>query len=270
MDMEQQHSEDEIWAYLHDALDADARRDLERRMAADAALRARCGQARRLDRLLRADLPRIAAGTGDEEEALAEQVLAAWDRDQQASAASAPAAPPAARARRFRLPPFPQPSLALRLGLAGMAAALLVVALLPALRKPPALPPAAWAPVAFAPLSYRGALDAPPAAGRLGRRDAARMQAALSDAIDWALADRCGRLPDGLTLALRINELPDGAFAAIVRAEDAAGRPLGEWSGDYSCLERFFEQADASAEQIAGALAVPAAAGNSPRRPARK
>lgn len=94
------------------------------------------------------------------------------------------------------------------------------------------------------------------------------MQAALADALAWALADRGGSLPDGLTLALRVNELPDGAFAAVVRAEGAGGRPMGEWSGDYSRLERFFEQADASAAQIAAALAVPASAGEKPRRPA--
>ncbi len=258
MNTEKPTIEDEIWAYLHGELDAAAARDFERRLSADGGLRERCRQARSLDGLLRATLPAVAAGESVSDETLAGQFLAAWERDQPAPAVaeSIPCAHPRARF-----------SLTCRAGLAALAATLLAVALLPVFRKSPALPPAAWAPVAFAPLIYRGAVVAP-AAGRLGRRDAVQMQTALADALSWALADRGGRLPDGLTLALRVNELPAGAFAVVVRAEGADGRLRGEWSGDYSRLERFFEQADASAAQIAEALAVPAATGKTPPRPA--
>ena len=257
---EQPIIEDEIWAYLHGELDPAAVRDVERRLAADGAWRHRVEQARRLDRLLRLALPAVAAGGGASDETLAEAILAAWEQETQAAGGVTAAATGVARPRlRF--------SRTYRAGLAALAAALLALALLPVFRRPPALPPAGWAPVAFAPLSYRGAAGAP-AAGRLDRSDALRMQAALADALSWALADRGGRLPDGLTLSLGVNELPAGAFAVVVRAEGADGRLRREWSGDYSCRERFFEQADASAAQIAGDLAVPVAAGGLPRRPA--
>ena len=262
MNTEQPTIEDEIWAYLHGELDPAAARDFERRLAADGAWRHRCERARRLDRLLRLTLPAVAAGGRASDETLAEEILAAWEQDTQA-AGGAPAAATSEPCARPRL----RFSRACRAGLAALAAALLALALLPVFRRPPALTPAAWAPVAFAPLHYRGAAGAP-AAGRLDRRDALRMQAALADALSWALADRGGRLPDGLTLSLRVNELPAGAFAVVVRAEGTDGRLQGEWSGDYSCRERFFEQADASAAQIAGDLAVPVAAGGLPRRPA--
>jgi len=262
MNIEQQQTEDRIWAYLHGALDEAACRDLEERMAADASLRGRCDQARRLDRLLRATLPEIAAGADTGDEAIVEQALAAWERDQQAAHARL-AAPSASRAARPRV----HQSSTFRLGFAGLAAALLAVALLPLLRKPPALMPAAWAPVAFAPLRTRGASGE---AGTLQRQDAIRMQRTLADALSWALADRGGRLPDGLTLQFRVNELPAGALAVVVRAGGPDGRLRGEWIGDYSRRERFFEQADASAAQMAEVLAVPSPGGPEPGSAGRK
>lgn len=258
--------EDVIWAYLHGELDAAAARDLERRLAADDGLRARCAQARRLDRLLRDTLPAAAAGEPDADETLAGRILAAWEHDQQAvggipaGVAHAPFAEPRVRFSFSRTG---------RVALVAMAAALMAVALVPLVRQPPALPPAAWAPVAFAQLRTRGAAGAP-GAESLDRRDAVRMQGALADALSWALADRGGRLPDGLKLSLTVNELPAGAFAVVVRAEGADGRLRGEWIGDYSCRERFFEQADASAAAMVAALGVPAAAGGTPRRPAER
>jgi hypothetical protein len=261
MNMEQQRTEDGIWAYLHGALDEAARRDLEQRMAADPSLRGRCDQARRLDRLLRATLTEVGTGADTGDEALVEQALAAWERDQQAAHAT-PVAPSASRAARPRI----HQSWAFRLGAVGLAAALLAVALLPVFQKPGAPPPAAWAPVAFAPLRTRGA----PGAGTLQLQDAIRMQRALADSLSWALADRGGRLPDGLSLQFRVNELPAGALAVVVRAEGPDGRMLGEWSGDYSRQERFFEQADASAAQMAAALAVPPPGGPEPGPAGRK
>jgi anti-sigma factor RsiW len=262
---ETRQRDETLWAYLHGELDEDARRIFEQRLAADGVLRDRCEHARRLDRLLQATLPELDAATAcSSDEALTDQALAAWEQDQP----SVPGDPAALHARRPAAPCFrlfrPLP-----VGIAGLAAAvLLVVAVHPLFRDRQEPREAAWADAEFVPLVYRGQAPAP-GSGALGPRDAVNMQAALADALAWALDDRNSTLPAGMTLFFRVQQLPAGAFSVAVRAEGPDGAARGEWNGDYSRRERFYEQADASAAQIAEALALPRAeAGPSRRRAA--
>lgn len=252
MNLENTHPDEAIWAYLHGELDDAARAVFEQRLVDDGALRVRCEQARRLDGTLHAALPALDTASVSDA-ALAEQALAAWERDQDIREPAAPATRSvAARVWRFR---------SLTAGCAALAAALLVFAAYPLLRPPQAGP---WAPVTFVPLVTRG----PAAASRpalLRAQDAKRAQEALADSLAWALADCGGTLPANLSLVLQVRELTDGAFSAMVRAELPDGRLLGEWSGDYSSLGRFMEDADASAARLAEAIAVPPAAAGGPR-----
>lgn len=252
MNLENTHPDEAIWAYLHGELDDAARADFERRLADDGALRVRCEQARRLDGIMHTALPALGAAELADA-ALADQALAAWERDQDVREPAAPAARSVtARVRLFR---------SLAAGCAGLAAALLIFAAYPLLRPPQAGP---WAPVKVVPLVTRG----PAATSRpalLRAQDAKRAQEALADSLAWALADCGGTLPANLSLTLQVRELPDGAFSALVRAELPDGRLLGEWSGDYSSLDRFMEDADASAARLAEAIAVPPVAPGDPK-----
>ncbi len=255
MNLDNTHPDEAIWVYLHGELDDAVQAAFEQRLVEDGALRVRYEQARRLDGTLHTALPDLDTAWFSDA-ALAEQAAAAWARDQDVRESAAPATRSVtARVWLFR---------SLSAGGAALAAALLVFAAFPLLRPPQAEP---WAPVTFVPLVIRGPAAASRPA-RLREQDATRAQATLADSLAWALDDCGGTLPANLSLSLQVRELPNGAFSALVRAELPDGRLLGEWVGDYSSLDRFMEDADASAARLAEAIAVPpAAAGGQKARP---
>jgi len=234
-------SSETVWACLHGELGQDGRAALEREMAGDPECRRRFEKARRLDGLLRSTLPALATDRVSDD-ALTGQVLAAWESEQPAAAQPAPVISAATRGFTFLRRPA--------VGVAWLAAAAaLVLAVSPALRTPGGV---RWAEPVLAPLTLRGG-------GTLSGNDtvapdaAARCQAVLSAALAKALEARGVTVPR-TTLSLRLQELRRGAFSVVVTARQRSGRVVGEWSGDYSDVQLFFAQADASAARIAEAL----------------
>ena len=235
MKEEEANSNGTIWACLHGELDGDARNALNRELERDPGLRKRFEVARRLDFMLRTTLPSLGAD-GMADDAIAVQALAAWEREQAAAARPAQAF-------------FPRRA---AIGVAGLAAAAaLVLAVSPALRTPGGV---SWTEPVFAPLLLRGAgndsVGAPLAPGA-----AAQCQEALSAALRRALEARGAAVPR-TSLSLRFQELRGGAFSVAVTARQRDGRVVGEWGGDYSGVQAFLSQADASAGRIAETLAA--------------
>jgi hypothetical protein len=238
-----------IWAYLHGELDEAGRHALEQGLSTDAGLRAQLERARRLDLLVREALPRLvgADGQADADAALAEEALAAWEREQPAAATPVPNPAPARWPRAYRFSQFRRPAL----GIAGLAAAaLLILAVSPAWMAPRGL---RWETPTFVPLAYRGAVE-PAGAPALDPGAAQRCQQALVAALARATASRGQTLPSGLALSLRLQELRNGAFSVCVQARLRSGRAVGEWSGDFSCMEAFTGQVDSSAAAMAEEL----------------
>ncbi|MEI7899143.1 MAG: hypothetical protein WCK89_02750 [bacterium] len=243
MKANESNSSEAIWGYVHGELDIGARNALEQEMARDADLHSRYESARQLDGMLRATLP--ALGTDEaSDEAIAGQVLAAWEREQAAAVQ-------ATRAAR----PFVKGSVFLRragVGVAGLAAAAaLVLVVSPALRAPGG---ARWAEPVFTPLTFRGGgRSSEPAA--VTPAVAALCQAALRAALDKAIEAHQTKVPS-TTLSFRLQVLRHGAFSVAVTARQHGGQVVGEWGGDYSGVQAFLSQADASAVRIAETLAA--------------
>ena len=237
-----------IWAYLHGELGEDARQALERQMAHDPELRLRFESARQMDRLFRATLP--ALDTCDTTEAaLVGQALAAWESEQAVAAQ-----PPASFAAGARWPTFFRRG---AVGAAGVAvAALFVLAVSPALRAPDGV---TWAEPVFAPLTLRGS-GLPAEGASLAPATAARCQEVLRAAVEKDLATRGVTVPRA-TLSFRLQALRRGAFSVAVTARQRDGRVVGEWGGDYSGIEAFLSQKEASAARIAETLAACGEAG---------
>jgi hypothetical protein len=237
------NSKDAIWACLHGELDANARNALEQDMARDSELRARFESARELDRMLRATRTTLSSADPSDD-AIAEQALAAWERDQ--SAAQQPEMSFSATA------PW---GLYLRRTLFGVtglaAAAALVLAVSPVLQ---ATGGVRWTAPVGAPLTLRGPDNASESAGREVPFTATRCQEMLRASLAKTLETRGGAVPR-TTLSLRLQELRrGGAFSVVVTAVQRNGRVVGEWSGDYSGVEAFLSRADASAARIAETL----------------
>jgi len=137
-----------IWAYLHGELSDADRRAFEQALESDPALRSCYEEASRMDRLLRSGAP-----SESEEaalDALAEQALAAWEREQAVASDPFAAAETPVFSKRGWMRRFNRPAM----GLAGLAAAaLFVVALSPVFLKPEG---ARWSEPVFSPLVLRG------------------------------------------------------------------------------------------------------------------
>ena len=238
-----------IWAYLHGELSDEGRLSFEKEMALDPSLRSRCEEARQLNLLLASALPSLEP-YDVAIDALADQALAAWESEQ--AAASTPVSGPS---RALPSPSrwawvFRRPAM----GVTGLAAAAaLVLAVTPVLRTPRGV---SWSEPVFAPLALRGP-GAQPQPGRHGMAagSAKRCQEALVAAVARTAAARGVALPAGLVFSLRMQELREGAFSVFVQARLRDGRAAGEWSGDYSGLETFLSQADASAARMVETLA---------------
>lgn len=238
---------EKIWAYLHGECDAETRQAIEKEIARDGALRTELGRARNLDCMLRAALPALSEQSpGDE--ALAEQALAAWDRQNANKAAFSPARPVPVRWRAFS--PVGR---RIAVGLSGLAAAAaLVVAVTLNFRTPQ---PAKWEDPTFIPLAWRGP-DTQAGGRAIDACAARRCQEALMASVACASAARKVALPPGLVFSVRIQALRNGAFSMCVQARLRAGRNVGEWDGVYSGLDAFFKNADVSADRIVGEVAA--------------
>ena len=246
MKAEDTHSSESLWAYLHGELDDAGRKALEQNLLSDPELRRQLDSARSLDRLLRSVMPAQDAREGADE-AVAERALAAWERDSAASRLKVSEAPGQFSARSSERTTFSRRSY-FAVGLA--AAAVLALALSPVMLAPRGL---SWADPEFAPLTYRGA-GVQPGDRRAGEALAQRCQEALKAAFQRALAERGLTPPPGLSVSLRLQEMREGAFSVCVQARVRRGKSLGEWSGDYSNLSAFLDQADASAARMAEAI----------------
>jgi hypothetical protein len=231
-------SNEAVWACLHGELTPEARATLEQQLAASPALRRRFDAAQRLDRLLRHALPARGADAATDD-ALTEQALAAWEREQAVRDA----------------PTFGTWDVFLRraaVGLSGLAAAAaLALAVSPMLRTPGGV---RWSDPAFTPVLLRGDGNASDHV-TLTPASARQCRDVLRDALAQAIQARGAAVP-AATLSLRLQELRQGAFSVAVTARGPAGRTLAEWRGDYSGMQAFLSRADASAAALADALAT--------------
>jgi anti-sigma factor RsiW len=219
-----------IWAYVHGELPEAERRSFEQSLALDPALRRSVAATGILDQRLRTAFAVLDA----DETAWADRALAAWERDQEA-----PRTLPWTRRLRWPI-----------IASLGAAAALVLLLTPPADNRMPQ-----WDRPVFVPLVTRGDAPAAPAAQPASATatdcDLA-LRAALADA--WRARNLVPR--PGLVLAMRMLELPHGAFAVVVQARNRNGSQVQEWSGDYSSAESFIRQLPASARCIAESLAV--------------
>ena len=247
-----------IWSYLHGESSAEERRSFELALKQDQALRERFEEACRMDRLLRSTAPSETESAALD--ALAEQALSAWEREQ------AVASDPFAVARRAAFPRWGwlrgvgRPAV----GLAGVAAAAVILVLLsPVFRTPNGV--SGSEPV-FTPLALRG--PAAPAGGHaLDAGSAKRCQAALMAALKRSAEARGVALPPGLVISFRMQELQGGTFSVSVQAQLKGGASVGEWSGDYSSVESFLKHTDASAGRMVEACIGLSGAGEGGIRP---
>ena len=241
-----------IWACLHGELDDRARQSLETDMAGDPVLRKRFEDSRRVDRLLRKTLKHPASADMTDE-ALAKQVMAALESEQDFSQ---PKTKPKTKLMTKTIPrrDFSEWfgfSLRAAAGIACLAASLYVL-VSPTLRYSPV---PRWAAPVFVPLTLRGT-EVPGEKKELSPYTAKRCQTALSVALRQALETRSVILPTGLKFSLRLHELPQGAVAVSVQARTCDGRVVGDWTGDYSDVDAFLSQTDASASRMVENLLV--------------
>lgn len=237
-----------IWACLHGELDHGARQSLETDMAVDPVLRKRFEDSRRIDRLLRKTLKHPASADMTDE-ALAKQVMAALEREQDFSQPKAK--PMTKKIPRRDFSEWFGFSLRATAGIACLAASLYVL-VSPTLRYSPA---PRWTTPVFVPLTLRGA-EVPDGKKALSSYTAKRCQTALSVALRQALETRSVILPTGLKFSLRLHELQQGAVAVSVQARTCDGRVVGDWTGDYSDVDVFLSQTDASASRMVENLLV--------------
>lgn len=242
MKADESNSSETIWACLHGELDANAQNAFEQEMARDSGLRERFEASRQMDLMLRATL--AALGTDDMTgDAIDVQALAAWEREHTSASQPMSDFPKVApRGLFLRRSAF---------GVAGLAAAAaLVLVVSPALQSPGGV---MWTEPVFAPLTLRGAGNSSESVAHVPAL-AASCQKVLSAALEKTLAARSCAVPR-TTLSLRLQELRrGGAFSVVVTAVQRDGQTVGEWSGDYSGMEAFLSQADASAVRIAATL----------------
>jgi len=242
-----------IWAYLHGELSKEERLSFEKELACDDTLRSRFEESRQLDRLLRSVAPSLDS-TDESLDVLAEQALAAWEREQAVSSRPRSDLSLAAPVRSGWLLMFRRPAMGLA-GLAAAAALLLIVS--PVLRMPHGV---SWSDPVFAPLTLRG-MGTQGGRRAMDAGSAMRCQQALKAALTRSVQARGVALPNGLSFSLRLQELTDGAFSVSVQARLRDGRTAGEWSGDYSSLQAFLNCADISAERMVELLVSLSGAG---------
>jgi len=231
-----------LWPFLHGELDTAAKSELRQALDAQPELQQRLEACRRADRLLNAYFLSDAASSASSEDTLVERAMQAWDSERRR------------RARPHGWPGWGGVLLKSAVAL-GAAAAALMLWLSP---DTPTEGHTGWAPPAFIPLALRGA-DTSGHTPPLTRQDAVRCQDALAQALARALDARAAALPRGWTAALRLHELPRGALSITVLARDSDARTVAEWSGAYSNIDAFLQQADASADRLAEDLAAHAA-----------
>lgn len=218
-----------IWAYIHGELPEAERRSFEQALALDPVLRRSVAATGRFDQRLRAAFAVLDA----DETVWTDQALAAWEREQEAPRT-------VSWTRRLRWP---------------LVASLAAAALILLLATPAAPPAPQWDRPVFVPLVTRGAAPVTPAA-RPTPATATDCDLSLRDAVNEACRVRNLVPRPGLLLAVRVLELPQGAFAVVVQARNRDGSQVQEWSGDYSSVASFNSQLQASAQLIAEALAV--------------
>ncbi len=223
-------SRTQIWAHVHGEQPDAERRAFEQALSGDPALRRSVAATHLFDQRLRAGFAVLEA----DETVWADRALAAWEREQEAPRT-------VSWTRRLRWPLV-----------AALAAAAALVLLLSTPADPQALQ---WDHPAFAPLVMRGSAPANTPA-RLTSTTASDCDRALRAAVASACCTHNLVPRPGLTLAVRVQELPHGAFAVTVRARNRAGAQVQEWNGDYSSVASFNSQLPASAQLIAEALAV--------------
>jgi len=238
-----------VWGYVHDEMDDGDRRLFERDLAGDGRLRALVAAARGLDSHIRSSLSAFETGE-DLQEQLAEEVLAAWERDQDgmASAGGNPRKVVFPLSSTWRTL-FMRPAC----GLAAAAAILLLAAPLAWDR---GRREALWHDPVFRPMVYRGALAPGEGAARIEASASLRGQKALRAALERLCRERRVTLPAGLAFSVVMQELCSGAFSVAVQARWRDGRLAGEWVGDYSGWDAFLGNLDASAACIMETLAV--------------
>ena len=219
-----------LWGYVHNELPVPERRSVAQALSHDPNLRRSATATGVFDQRLRAAFAVLDA----DETVWADRALAAWDREQ--------AAPPSVSwSRRCRWP------------LAAALAAAAALALLLTLPVPPSA--LQWDRPAFVPLVLRGAASAALTAHLAPdtATDCDRMlRAAVTDA---CRAHNLVPRP-GLVLALRVQELPQSAFAVVVQARNRDGSQFQEWRGDYASVASFGKHLSASALAIAETIAV--------------
>ncbi len=138
------------------------------------------------------------------------------------------------------------------MGVAGLAAAAIILLTSPVLRSPDGL---VWDDPVFASLALRGVLSLEEQ-GTLSDDTAARCQTLLRAELARVLAISTGSVQTPLVVSLHLQELRNGAFSLSVQVRTRKGETVGAWSGDYSGEAAFKEQVGASATHMAEALAL--------------
>ncbi|MDD4103111.1 MAG: hypothetical protein PHU80_10855 [Kiritimatiellae bacterium] len=248
-------SEVELWAYVHGELDVESRRRFEREIELDVRLRGLADKARGLDRRIRSSL---SAFESEEDilERMTEQILSAWEHDQSGLAVADGVA------RRGEVPILGTLSMLFRRPanvLAGLAAAAAIIITVAPLALEKRKSGTVWTEPVFRELVYRGPEEAMAGGGSSGSAALLRSQNALRAALESVCRERGSDLPDGLTFSATMQALRGGAFSFAVQAHWHGGQLAGEWVGDYSGWEAFYDNLKASAVRIADTLAVSAA-----------
>ena len=238
-----------VWAYLHGELTDDEHSAFEQDLQMDAALRRTFDDVARLDRLLRVTLP-VSDQAETSIDDVAEQALACWERAYDSEQKPVPE-----RVRNLKQGGIRSSWYGLffhpAVGVAGLAAAAIILLASPVLRSPDGL---VWDDPVFASLTLRGALS-PEEQGTLSDDIAARCQTLLQAELARALAVRTDSVQTPLIVSLHLQELRNGAFSLSVQVRTPKGEAVGAWSGDYSGEAAFNEQVEASAAHMAEALA---------------
>lgn len=234
------------WAYVHNELGAADRVELERELLRDRDLRAAVERIRKLDAVLRDTLPAL-DWTEDE---LIDRTLAAW-QESGAEQDDAPGRQAAERSFRHDLGLIFFGSVFRRTAVAVAAAAAILL-----LMAPPGTPGGGlqWQQPEFIAASFRGADGAQTASG-YDADTAARCFALLRDAVAAHYRDLAPEGAGRFVLSFQLREMADRSFSVSLQARDGHGGDAGVWTGDYSGVEAFAAEADASAKRIAADLA---------------
>ena len=106
----------------------------------------------------------------------------------------------------------------------------------------------------FIAAAFRGADGAQTASG-YDADTAARCFALLRDAVAAHYRDLAPEGAGRFVLSFQLREMADRSFSVSLQARDGHGGDAGVWTGDYSGVEAFAAEADASAKRIAADLA---------------